>query len=277
MSGAVFGLIIFAAALHATWNAIVKAGRNTLLTTVIVTASAAIWAAVFLPFLPSPDPQSWPYIALSVVLQIAYFGLLARIYRIADMSQTYPLMRGVAPLIVTLAAIILLGEIPSEKAALGIVIICCGILVMMFTSGRQSRPGLALALLNAVVIGGYTLVDGIGVRLSAAPAAYTLWIFLLTGTGIALYAALTRLAETCQYVQANWRLGVIGGLGTLTSYGLALYAMTLAPVAVVAALRETSILFAVAISGLVLGERIGRVRILSVGVIAIGAFAVRLA
>lgn len=277
MSGAVFGLIMFAAALHASWNAIVKAGKNTLLTTVVVTASAAVWAAVFLPFLPSPDSQSWPYIALSVVLQIAYFGLLARVYRIADMSQTYPLMRGVAPLIVALAAIVMLGEIPSRNAGLGIIIICFGILLMMFSAGRHSRPGLSLALLNAVVIGAYTLVDGIGVRLSAAPAAYTLWIFLLTGTGIALYAALTRLSETRQYLRLNWRLGVVGGFGTLTSYGLALYAMTLAPVAVVAALRETSILFAVAISGMLLKEQIGRIRILSVCVIAIGAFTVRLA
>ncbi|WP_258197893.1 DMT family transporter [Pseudomonas capeferrum] len=268
---------MFAAALHASWNAIVKAGQNKLLTTVLVTTSAAIWAAILLPFLPSPDSQSWPYIALSVALQILYFALLARIYRIADMSQTYPLMRGVAPLIVALAAIVMLGEIPSRNAGSGIIIICSGILMMLFTAGRQGRSGLALALLNAVVIGGYTLVDGVGVRLSAAPVAYTLWIFLLTGAGIALYAALTRLSEARQYLRINWRLGVVGGFGTLTSYGLALYAMTLAPVAVVAALRETSILFAVAISGVFLKEQVGRIRLLAVCVIALGAFTVRLA
>ena len=277
MSLTVFEIVLVAAVLHASWNAIVKAGKNTVLTMVLVTASAALWAVVLLPVLPSPSPESWPYIALSAALQIVYFALVARIYRIADMSQTYPIMRGAAPLIVALAGTLFLDETLSSPAWLGVCIICSGILIMLWSGGQKSREGLILALLNALVISGYTLIDGIGVRLSAAPASYTLWIFLITGAAIASWATLTQWSQTRHYLRLNWHLGAIGGLGTLVSCGLALYAMTQAPVAVVAALRETSILFSAVISWLILKEHITGVRCVSVCVIAIGAITLRLA
>lgn len=277
MSLTVFEIVLVAAVLHASWNAIVKAGKNTVLTMVLVTASAALWAVVLLPVLPSPSPESWPYIALSAALQIVYFALVARIYRIADMSQTYPIMRGAAPLIVALAGTLFLDEALSSSAWLGVCIICSGILIMLWSGGQKSREGLILALLNALVISGYTLVDGIGVRLSAASASYTLWIFLITGVAITCWATLTQWSQTRHYLRLNWHLGAVGGLGTLVSYGLALYAMTQAPVAVVAALRETSILFSAVISWLILKEHITIVRCVSVCVIAIGAITLRLA
>ena len=277
MSLTVFEIVLVAAVLHASWNVIVKAGKNTVLTMVLVTASAALWAVVLLPVLPSPSPESWPYIALSAALQIVYFALVARIYRIADMSQTYPIMRGAAPLIVALAGTLFLDEALSSPAWLGVCIICSGILIMLWSGGQKSREGLILALLNALVISGYTLVDGIGVRLSAAPASYTLWIFLITGASIGCWATLTQWSQTRHYLRLNWHLGAVGGLGTLVSYGLALYAMTQAPVAVVAALRETSILFSAVISWLILKEHITVVRCVSVCVIAIGAITLRLA
>ena len=277
MSLTVFEIVLVAAVLHASWNAIVKAGKNTVLTMVLVTASAALWAVVLLPVLPSPSPESWPYIALSAALQIVYFALVARIYRIADMSQTYPIMRGAAPLIVALAGTLLLDEALSSSAWLGVCIICSGILIMLWSGGQKSREGLILALLNALVISGYTLVDGIGVRLSAASASYTLWIFLITGVAITCWATLTQWSQTRHYLRLNWHLGAVGGLGTLVSYGLALYAMTQAPVAVVAALRETSILFSAVISWLILKEHITIVRCVYVCVIAIGAITLRLA
>jgi len=277
MSLTVFEIVLVAAVLHASWNAIVKAGKNTVLTMVLVTASAALWAVVLLPVLPSPSPESWPYIALSAALQIVYFALVARIYRIADMSQTYPIMRGAAPLIVALAGTLFLDETLSSPAWLGVCIICSGILIMLWSGGQKSREGLILALFNALVISGYTLVDGVGVRLSAAPASYTLWIFLITGASIGCWATLTQWSQTRHYLRLNWHLGAVGGLGTLVSYGLALYAMTQAPVAVVAALRETSILFSAVISWLILKEHITIVRCVSVCVIAIGAITLRLA
>jgi drug/metabolite transporter (DMT)-like permease len=133
-----------------------------------------------------------------------------------------------------------------------------------------------LALLNAVVIATYTLIDGAGVRRSGAPAAYTLWIFLLTGGPLMAWALAARGRALRHYAAGNWRSGLVGGMGTIASYGLALWAMTVAPVAMVAALRETAILFGVAISRLVLKERVGPARITGACVIAAGAVALRL-
>lgn len=277
MPFAVFGMILFAAALHAMWNAVVKGGSDTLLTTVLVAASAALLAVVALPLLPAPAPASWPFIAVSAVFQIVYFILVAATYRVADMSQTYPLMRGTAPLLVALASTAWIGEPLSTSAWIGVAVICAGIFGMA-ADGRRggNRTGLMLALLNAVVIAGYTMIDGLGVRRSGAPAAYTLWIFLLTGLPLLGWALLTRRRTLADYAVRNWHLGLIGGVGTLASYGLALWAMTMAPVAVVAALRETSILFGTAIAGLLLKERVSTARIAAACIIAAGAAILRM-
>ncbi|WP_065847756.1 EamA family transporter [Sphingobium sp. Ndbn-10] len=278
MSAGIFGIVLVAAALHATWNAIVKGGGDTLLTTVLVTASAALIAIVVLPFLPPPSRASWPFIAASTVFQLGYFVLVARAYRIADMSLAYPLMRGTAPLLVAVVSVAWMGEPLSPRAWLGVGVICAGILSMAAAVPRNaSKAGMVLALLNAIVIAGYTLIDGVGVRRSGAPVAYTLWIFLLTGAALAAWVLVGRREAFRGYIGRNWRLGLIGGAGTISSYGLALWAMTVAPVAVVAALRETSILFGTAISAALLHERVGPARIVAVCIIAAGAAALRLA
>lgn len=278
MSPTVFVIVLFAAALHATWNAVVKIGADKLLTTTLVTATAALLAVFALPFLAAPARPSWGFIGASALLQIAYFVLVARTYRVADMSQTYPLMRGAAPLLVAVASAAFLRERLTLTASLGVGVICAGVLTM--AAARQegnSKRGVALALSNAVVIAGYTLIDGVGVRRSGAAASYTLWIFLITGLVLVGWALLTRPRTSIRYFAANWRRGIVGGFGTVLSYGLALWAMTAAPVAVIAALRETSILFGAGLSGLVLKERMGWVRILAVGIIAAGAVGLRLA
>ncbi len=278
MSPLVFLIVLLGAALHATWNAIVKRGDNTLFTTVLVTGAAALVAAIALPFLPQPAAASWPFITASTLLQLAYFTLVAQTYRITDMGLAYPLMRGTAPLLVSLASLVLLREPLAPAAWIGIGIICVGILGMALQARRDAPAlGLAMALLNAAVIAAYTLIDGIGVRKSGAPAAYTLWIFLSTGFVLPAWALLRHRAAFTSYIRRNWSLGLGGGIGTVVSYGLALWAMTTAPVAIVAALRETSILFGTVISGLVLHEKVSRVRIAGACLIVAGAIALRLA
>lgn len=278
MELSVFAIVIFAEALHAGWNAIVKGGGDTLLTTVLVTGTAALLAVIGLPFLASPERESWPFIAASALFQIAYFVLVARAYHVSDMSLTYPLMRGTAPLLVALASVMCLSEPLSAFAWLGLGVICAGIMSMVVAIPlRANKAGVFLALGNAVVIAGYTLIDGLGVRRSGAPAAYTLWIFLLSGVALSAWALTRRREVFGSYIGRNWHRGLIGGVGTIGSYGLALWAMTVAPVAVVAALRETSILFGTAISALMLHERVGRARIVGVGIIATGAMLLRLA
>ncbi|AZV94594.1 DMT family transporter [Pseudomonas sp. S 311-6] len=278
MSLLVFGLVLMAAACHASWNAIVKGGTDTLLSTVLVAFGAMLMAGVVLPFLDMPARASWPFIAVSMLLQVAYYVLLANTYRIADMSQTYPVMRGTAPLIVACAGALFLHDAVAPAGWIGIVVICLGVLSMALArrAGQDSR-GVRLAMINAVFIASYTLVDGAGVRLSGAPAAYTLWIFLLTGVPLLVWALATRHRAFIRYLRGNWPMGMVGGAGTLVSYGVALWAMTQAPVAMVSALRETSILFGVLISGLILKEHIGRQRLIAVAVIALGAGVLRLA
>ena len=276
MSLDVFAIIMLGAALHATWNAVVKGGDNKLLTTCMIASIASLIAATVIPFLELPAKESWPFIGASVILQVVYFVLVASTYRIADMSQTYPIMRGTAPLLVATASVGLLSESLSSFAWLGIAIICIGILSMAAAPSIGQRKGMLLALVNAAVIASYTLIDGVGVRKSGAPAAYTLWIFLLTGLALAVWAFAVRRREFCRYLARHWRPGVIGGFGTVVSYGLALWAMTAAPIATVSALRETSILFGVVISALVLKEQLTRRRIMAACIIAGGAMVLRL-
>ena len=165
------------------------------------------------------------------------------------MSQTYPLMRGTAPLVVALVSVFRMGDVLSPIAWAGVLGICLGVCSIALGNGLQDRKGVYLALVNAVVIAGYTLIDGVGVRRSGAPAAYTLWVFLLTGVPLTVWAASVRRAEFFVYFGRHWRLGIAGGVGTTVSYGLALWAMTVAPVAIVAAMRETSIVFGTLIGG----------------------------
>jgi len=278
VSLAAFGIVIFAALLHAGWNAIVKGAGDTRLTTVLVLACSAIIAVVTLPFLPQPAPASWPYLATTMVLQIGYFSLVAAAYRAADMSTVYPLMRGLAPLLVASVGTVVLGEQPGPFGWLGIALICGGVLSMALR-GRHTdaRRGIILALINAVVIATYTLVDGTGARLSGAPISYVLWLNILAGVPFLAWGLLRHRAPLLQHIRRNWMLGFVGGIANIASYGLALWAMTQAPIAIVAALRETSILWGTLIAVLILRERIDAPRLIATGIIAAGAVAIRLA
>jgi drug/metabolite transporter (DMT)-like permease len=275
MSLFVFVIVLSAALLHATWNAIVKASGDKSLTMTMVTTAAAALSAALLPFLRVPTSASWPFAIASAICQIAYFLLVARTYQFADMSQAYPLMRGAAPLIVALASMFQVGDAISLTGWVGVVAICLGISSIALGSNPKDRNGVYLALLNALVIAAYTLIDGTGVRRSGTPTAYTLWVFLLTGVPLAFWAVTTKRTKFLAYLRKHWHMGIAGGIGTTASYGLALWAMTLAPVAVVAALRETSILFGIIIAGVVLKEPIGARRVVAACVIACGGAILR--
>lgn len=277
MTISVFAIVLFAAALHATWNAVVKGSSDKMLMTGLVTGAAALIAVVIVPFLPLPAPASWPFLATSTVLQIGYYQLVARAYQVADMSQTYPVMRGTAPLLVAIVSSVFLGEHLPLLAWGGIAMISAGILSMAAGARLGQGKGTVLALINAVVIASYTLVDGAGVRQSGDAVAYTLWAFLLTGVPLVGLVLATRRAAFVHYIASNWRQGLFGGFGTLVSYGLALWAMTIAPIAVIAALRETSILFGVMISALILRERVTPLRLAGATIIVAGAVTLRLA
>ncbi|TPE51499.1 EamA family transporter [Amaricoccus solimangrovi] len=277
MSLPVFAAVLLGALLHASWNAIVKAGTDKLLSTVLVSGGSALIALPFALVLPAPAPASWPFLAASTLAQLLYFVLVATAYRAADMSLVYPLMRGGAPALVALAGALALGERIGPAGWLGVALVSLGVLAIA-GAGRAHATGrgVAIALGNACVIATYTLIDGAGVRRSGAPVSYALWLFLANAAPFLAWALLRRGPELRAYLRAHARLGLVGGAGNLGSYGLALWAMTGAPVAVVAALRETSILFGLAIAALFLGERIGPVRLAAAALILAGAITLRL-
>jgi drug/metabolite transporter (DMT)-like permease len=278
MAPSVFFAVLLGAALHASWNAIVKGAPDKMMTTVLIAAVSGAAAGVALPFLPLPDPASWPFLAASALVQILYFGLVAAAYRAADLSLAYPLMRGSAPVLVALAGAALLGEHLTAAAWAGVGLVTGGVLGMALAGSRApaSRRGVALALVNAAVIAAYTLLDGLGVRRSGAPVAYAMWLFLLNAVPLLLWALAARRARLTAHARRYGAAALVGGFGNLGSYGLALWAMTGAPVAAVAALRETSILFGLAIAALALGERPGPAHLAAAALIALGAVSLRL-
>jgi drug/metabolite transporter (DMT)-like permease len=277
MSNEAILAVLLGAFLHASWNAAIKSGRDKFFDTVLVATGAGVIAAVTLPFLPLPAPASLPYLLTSTILQIIYFLLVAAAYRTADMSYAYPLMRGTAVLLVASFSSLLIGEHLTGWAWTGILSISMGVLALTALY-RRSAPSLvptAFALGNAAIIAGYTLVDGIGSRLSGNTVAYTLWLSLLTGIPLLAWTAWRRPAAFAGYFRTRWMVGLGGGFCTLASYGLALWAMTRAPVATTAALREISILFGMLISAGVLKERVGPSRLAAGAVIALGAAILR--
>ncbi|QLA68513.1 EamA family transporter [Enterobacter pasteurii] len=277
MTITVFCILLFAALLHASWNAIVKAGTDKLYSAISVSGSAALIALILLPFSAQPSAASWPYLFVSCALQVVYTVLVAKTYQVSDMSQTYPLMRGTAPLLVALASVLMLEDSLSWLAWTGIGTICLSILAMSMHGRVQSRKGIWLALLNACFIAGYTLVDGTGVRLADSALGYTLWTFFMNGACLLGWAMVARRREASGYLRLHWKKGLPGGVATMGSYGLALWAMTQAPLAVVAALRETSILFGTAIAFVLLKEKVSGLRVAAALGIAAGAILLRLA
>lgn len=272
----VLAALLGAALLHASWNAIIRQAHDKGVMTILVAGLAGLMAALVLPLLDPPARESWPFLAASTVFQVIYYGLVAATYRVTEMSLAYPLMRGSAPLIVATVGAVVFGEALPPAAWAGIALISAGILGLAGAVRARAGRGAMLALITAVVIACYTLIDGAGVRRSGAPVAYTLWVFLLTALPLAAVALVRMRPALARVTSRDLMLGALGGVGTLVSYAVALWAMTLVPVAVVAALRETSILFAIGLSGLVLRERVGAIRIFLGSVIAAGAVALRL-
>lgn len=274
----VHGAVLVSALFHAAWNASIKGSPDKPLSAVGITGVAMLLAAIGLPWLPQPAPASWPFLLASLILQVAYMRLVARIYRVTDLSVSYPVMRGTAPLLVALVSALFFHDAPGPGAMAGVATICAGILCIGLPGRAVRAPGgMTLALLNAVVIASYTLVDGAGARLSQAPASYTLWIFLLQGIVMIGLTVPSRAGDLARHVKSHWGAVTLGGCGTVISYGVALWAMTLAPIAIIAALRETSILFGILISWLFLRERLTPARIAGACVLVLGVIMLRLA
>lgn len=277
MSAQTMGLVLFAALLHASWNALIRSSADRALDAALVAGGTAVVALLALPFLDAPAPPSFGFIGVSGAIHVVYMSLVGALYARGELGFAYPLMRGAAPLLTALAGALVFGERLSPAGWAGVLLTCGGVLGLAVHAARSGTGPAGLALLNAVVIAAYTLTDGAGARASGSPAAYAMWTFALSGPPVAAFAAWRRPAPFMLHLRARWSKGLAGGAASVAAYVLVLHAMTLAPVAAVAALRETAIVFALAISAFVLKERPSPARLLAALTVACGAVLLRVA
>ncbi len=279
--------VLFGAMLHAAWNALVKSSGDKQLDLALVHFLGAVVSLPLLWWVGLPPPESWPFLAGSLLIHVAYYITLNGAYQHGELGSTYPIMRGSAPLLVALGSSTVLGETLTPAAWLGVAAVTLGVLMVGLARPAEAlhhRRAIAFALANALVIAGYTFVDGRGVRVAVAggqtAASYVVLLFVLDGFPYPALVFAQRSAAgrraIVAYARQRWPLATLGGLASLGSYGIALWAMTRAPVAAVSALRETSVLFATALSVWVLKERFGLQRASGAVVIVAGVIALRL-
>lgn len=279
--------VLVGAMLHASWNALVKSSGDKQLDIALVHFLGAVVSLPLLWLVGLPTPESWPYLAASLTIHVAYYITLNGAYQHGELGTTYPIMRGSAPLLVALGSSTVLGESLSLAAWLGVAAVTLGVLMVGLARPAQAlhhHRAIGFALANALVIAAYTFVDGSGVRVTVAhghsAASYVVLLFVLDGIPYPALVVAQRSAEgrraIAGYARQRWPLATLGGLASLGSYWIALWAMTRAPVAAVSALRETSVLFATALSVLVLKERFGLQRAAGAAIIVAGVVALRL-
>lgn len=271
-------LILFAALLHASWNAVIKGGSNKLFETGLNCFGGGVGVLFVVPFLPLPAPDSLIFLAGSCSVHIAYYLCIAVAYRTVDMSFAYTIMRGTAPLLTSIA-MLLFGHNLSWAGWLGILCLCSGVLVLTrenVRNGRFNISGALAAVGTAVVIMGYTLFDGYGARASGNPISYVCWLYVINTFPINIILLLKQRKSYIPYFRQRWKVGLFGGLCSLGSYGVALWAMTKAPIAMVAALRETSVIFGMLLAIFFLGEKFSPVKLLAVVLVATGIIIMRL-
>ncbi len=280
LSPTIFVIVMLAALAHASWNALVKADGDKLVMQTYVVCIPGLVSLLALPFVPLPAPASWPYLATSVVVHQLYFFVLLYAYRHGDLSQVYPIARGLAPALVALSAWVLAGEAMAGLEIAGLVLLSLGILTIsrlasLLVLRHQPRPGelqaVGLAILTALTIAVYSTADGLGVRLAGSAPGYILWLLFLEAIPLGLVALWLRRGRLVQAfgpaAGKGLLAGVIGGL----AYGMIIWAMGQAPLAHVVALRETSVILAAWIGTRMMGEPFGRQRLAAAALVACGA------
>jgi drug/metabolite transporter (DMT)-like permease len=265
----IFAALLGAALLHAVWNALVRRDPDRTAAATAIAAGGAVVGVVLLPFLPSMHLAAVPFALCTSVIHVAYFALIGRTYRHGELSVSYPIMRGLAPLLVTAIAAVFI-ETPALIVVIGVVVVTTGIVSLSIDGLRRGSRGVGAAVANAGVIAAYTLVDGLGARASGAPATYVAWILVGAAITTVGWRCFLRGRVVIDELLPRALMGIGGGAMSYAAYGIALWAMTFTPIGAVAAVRESSVLFATAIGSLALGERFGATRWLAAVLVVIG-------
>lgn len=276
----VFFAVLAAAAMHAIWNALVKVHLDRFLSITLMTLGMGAAALVALPFVEVPKAEVWPYIIASVIFHMGYRTFLIGAYKAGDFAQTYPLARGTAPLLTALGGIVVVTELPAPLAIIGIVLLSGGTLALSFRGGahleRLNLRAVGFALGTSIFIASYTLSDGSGARLAAAASSYAAWLFVCDAAWALVLCVAFRGPQALPMLARDWKAGAYTGVLSGAAYWIVMWAMTKAPIASVASLRETSILFAMMISVFALGEKMTAWRGAAVLSIVAGVVALRL-
>ena len=279
MENVVFLAVLFAAACHAGWNALIKVGLDPLSTTTLISVGSGLVALVLFPFVGLPASGAWPWLVASVAIHLIYFASLIESYRTGDLGQVYPIARGSAPLMTAAATTVVVDERLSLVGWTGILALVAGVLLLSARGGRDlavvDRRAIGFALFTAITVCGYSVVDGIGARASANPNAYSVCLFIGIALVMVPYALYRDGRDVMPAMHLYWRRGLAGGALQFLSYGIAIWAMTIVPIAVVAALRETSVLFGATIAVVLLKEPLRAVRIVAALMIVCGLILIR--
>ena len=283
MDAFVFAAVLLAAACHAGWNAAIKRTLDPLATTVLIAIGAGIAAMPGIPFTGLRASASWPWLIASVVIHLFYFAGLIESYRAGDLGQVYPIARGSAPLMTATMTTLFVDERLGVSGWLGIALLALGVMLLSLRGGRDlarlDKRAVGAALFTAVTICAYSVVDGIGARL-AGPGnanAYSCWLFILIAPVVAAYGFARTGRGLVAAMVPHWKTGLGGGALAVVSYSIAIWAMTVAPIAIVAALRETSVLFGAIIAVAFLGEPLRGSRVVAALMIVVGLVLIRIA
>ncbi|MBI3523973.1 MAG: EamA family transporter [Betaproteobacteria bacterium] len=271
-------LILLAALAHAVWNTLVKGSKDPLLMLAMIRAVGLLMGILALFMVPGPALTSLPFLLGATAFLFTYYAFLLKAYGAGDLSQVYPIARGVAPLVVLALEMLFAGEVLSPSKLLAVLLICAGILVLAISRHAIQRDAVGYAAFTGLAIAGYTLLSGLGVRLAGSIIGFAAWLEILTGMGVLGVVAAQRRSAIADFVSSQLRMGLVAGLLSVGGYAIALWAMSKFPLATVAALRETSVVFAALIGTIRLRERlvlqrIGSACMVTAGVVLLAFFA----
>lgn len=271
MTATIIGLALLAALLHATWNAFLRSGADRLWTVTVMSFASTVVAVPLVIIFPLPASGAWPYIALSAILQVGYSVFLVAAYRRGELGQVYPIVRGTVPVLVTLGSILITGATPDFHQIAGVLLVAIGLMSLVLCRQQAPISAILLALATGALIAAYATVNSIGVRRTGTSGAYTAWVLVVYGTLLPLvFLALRRRLVVDFRARDTWK-ALAGGLVAMTAYGLVVAAFALGPAGPITALRETSVVFAVLIGWLFLGETLTARRALACAIVSLGA------
>ena len=270
MSPLLLACVFSAAILHAGWNAVLRGGKDRLWSMTLMMMAVFVASTTVIVFLPLPGKASWPYVIASALIHAAYNLSLVKTYASGDLGQTYPVSRGSSPVLVAIGAAIFAKEALTLMSCIGILLVSAGILSLAFQNRNVRITFLPAAFTTGALIGAYTVIDGIGVRLSGGSLAYSAWMFMLWSITMPPLYLLLRKGPS-YYSRAETLAALSGGLVSILAYGIVIWAMQYGEMGVVSALRETSVVFAAIIGRFFLNESLSWQRLASCAAIATGA------